>query len=255
MNQMYIVFIFVAMGVSALLFIVAVKALLKKNKTLFNIASNVFTLACCIIAIALISDPFYARFDSSNTRFRGEIPHYVCTTNEALLDGLRYVDTREIKDQTHIVRRYWFSRQAFYGMYDPASRIIYIPASTMNENTWWHELAHHLWYNALSEDHKTSYEAIHAKSIERMQNQTSGEISEELKMQLLLEEGFPTEYASRNVDEDWAESFSFWATQTNKQWQHGRGEERHQKIDSIMRNITGCEQSCIRTTNNNCINI
>lgn len=71
------------------------------------------------------------------------------------------------------------------GTYQYASRSIWIDKESADPGVWIHEVGHHVWYYHLTDDERTTFSSFHNESQ-------------------------PTNYSSKNIQEDFAESFAIY---------------------------------------------
>lgn len=122
----------------------------------------------------------------------GQIPALVHQTNPVLLENLR-----EVNHQLDDLPTYFFDdNKNSSGEYNGVYRTISMEATDegYEEFTWWHELAHHIWYWHLTDAERIIWRGTWGKDTLYYIND--------------IYPYYPTEYAKTDPHEDFADSFA-----------------------------------------------
>jgi hypothetical protein len=146
-------------------------------------------------------------------------------TNPALTDQLRQISTRP--DPLSIP----FKKQTgALGFYMSVTRTM---TTEPNDEVYWHELFHHIWFWKLTEDERNAFRALHELNMRRFM------------LDLEDTRPFPSRYALTSVEEDWADSGLLFMSGKDNSFGKNIDAERYQLMEYVVRRITNCSVTVV----------
>ena len=192
---------------------------------------TIFIAAVSLSSVSYLFDTgLHIQGDVENVN---DVQYFVGRTNSLLLEDLRVID----------VSNDWYAQllSDSPGTYYAFSRTLFldlnlsrnVSSSQSLESVWWHELGHHIWHYLLNDTERDGFTGLHMK---------------DEYYELTGDHGyFPTNYAMKNVQEDFSESFSRWVIDDINgefHWAYRTERldpERAHIIRQSIRRITHCE--------------